>query len=82
MKKQLKMIDQPPYSPDLAPCDFWLFPKVKAKLGGTLIEEDSVRTVWEQAVRTIPMSEFREAFDMWLKRWDKCVHVKGEYVEK
>jgi len=25
---------QPPYSPDLAPCDFWLFPKLKSPLKG------------------------------------------------
>jgi len=25
---------KPPYSPDLAPCDFWLFPKLKSRLKG------------------------------------------------
>ena len=30
----IKTDPQPPYSPDLAPCDFWLFPKLKEKLGG------------------------------------------------
>ena len=25
----IKTVLQPPYSPDLAPCDFWLFPKLK-----------------------------------------------------
>ena len=25
---------QPPYSPDWAPCDFWLFPKLKSPLKG------------------------------------------------
>ena len=24
----IKTVPQPPYSPDLAPCDFWLFPKL------------------------------------------------------
>jgi histone-lysine N-methyltransferase SETMAR len=27
-------LDHPPYLPDLAPCDFWLFPKLKASLKG------------------------------------------------
>ena len=25
----IKTVPQPPYSPELAPCDFWLFPKLK-----------------------------------------------------
>ena len=28
------MCPHPPYSPDLAPCDFWLFPKVKMIMKG------------------------------------------------
>ena len=27
-------MDHPPYSPELAPCDFWLFPKLKSALKG------------------------------------------------
>ena len=30
----IKTVPHPPYSPDLAPCDFWLFPKLKEKLRG------------------------------------------------
>ena len=30
----IKTVPQPPYSPDLAPSDFWLFPKLKEKLRG------------------------------------------------
>ena len=28
-KNSTHIVPQPPYSPDLAPCDFWLFPKLK-----------------------------------------------------
>jgi transposase len=31
-KKLILKFDHPPYSPDLAPCDFWLFPKLKTTL--------------------------------------------------
>ena len=34
----IKTVLQPPYSPDPAPCDFWLFPKLKEKLGGCRYE--------------------------------------------
>jgi histone-lysine N-methyltransferase SETMAR len=33
-KKSIMKLDHPPYSPDLAPCDFWLFPKLKTALKG------------------------------------------------
>ena len=31
-RHQITQVTQPPYSPDLAPCDFWLFPKLKSPL--------------------------------------------------
>ena len=34
VKQQIIQVTQPPYSPDLAPCDFWLFPKLKSLLKG------------------------------------------------
>jgi histone-lysine N-methyltransferase SETMAR len=33
-KKSIMKLDHPPYSPDLAPCNFWLFPKPKTALKG------------------------------------------------
>ena len=33
-KYQITQVTQPTYSPDLAPCDFWLFPKLKSPLKG------------------------------------------------
>ena len=33
-KHQITQVTQPPYSPDLVPCDFWLFPKLKSRLKG------------------------------------------------
>jgi len=33
-KNKVKILSHPPYSPDLAPCDFFLFPKIKKELGG------------------------------------------------
>jgi len=33
-KNSITKMDHPPYSPDLAPCDFWLFPKLKSALKG------------------------------------------------
>jgi histone-lysine N-methyltransferase SETMAR len=34
VKKNIPILPHPPFSPDLAPCDFYLFPKLKSKLKG------------------------------------------------
>ena len=42
---------QPPYSPDLAPCDFWLFPKLKRALRGNRFE--SIEEIERETVRAL-----------------------------
>ncbi len=37
-KKKIEIFPHPAYSPDLAPCDFWLFPQLKAVLRGQHFE--------------------------------------------
>ncbi|KAL4153743.1 hypothetical protein QTP88_001576 [Uroleucon formosanum] len=34
-EKKISVLQHPPYSPDIAPCDFFLFPKIKSFLKGT-----------------------------------------------
>jgi hypothetical protein len=34
VKHHITQVCQPPYSPDLAPCKFWLFPELKSPLNG------------------------------------------------
>ena len=38
VKHQITQVTQTRYSPDVAPCDFWLFPKLKSALKGTIDE--------------------------------------------
>ena len=45
-KMGIKTLPQPPYSPDLAPCDFCLFPKLKEKLRGCLYEKRRWKRLW------------------------------------
>ena len=39
-KMGIKTVPQPPYSPDFAPCDFWLFPKLKENLEAVVNKSD------------------------------------------
>jgi histone-lysine N-methyltransferase SETMAR len=80
--KGIKTIPHPPYSPDLAPADFFLFPKLKSELAGISLAQDTFKTTWEGVVRSITKDEFAAAFQRWMERCEKCVRIGGRYVEK
>jgi histone-lysine N-methyltransferase SETMAR len=56
--RRVKMIEHLPYSPDLAPADFFLFPKVKKELAGLTLTRESFKKDWEGAVRTLSAADF------------------------
>jgi transposase len=67
-----------PYSPDIAPCDFALFPKLKMKLKGRHFETVSDIQV---VVDSIQDNDFHSAFEVWKKQWDRCICSQGDYFE-
>ncbi len=72
----------PPYSPDLAPCDFWAFPLLKKQIHGRCfadLEEvkDTVRTIF----RRTPPAEYHNVFTNLGRRYQKCIQSRGEYFE-
>ena len=80
----LKVIEHPPYSPDLAPCDFWLFPKLKEMLAGRHYESRTIIgcSVYQcTSMKDIPASEYREAFRKWIERCKRVISSQGEYIE-
>lgn len=78
----IQLLEHAPYSPDLAPADFFLFTRVKELLAGTTIAADGVKQAWEGVTRTIAPEEFAAAFRRWFERSEKCVQIGGNYVEK
>ncbi len=81
-KHKIEMVPHPPYSPDLAPADFFLFPKGKTALSGRTLARSSFQKEWERVVRSINTSAFANAYQKWYERCVKCVQLKGDYVEK
>ncbi len=78
----MEMVAHPPYSPDLAPCDFFLFPRLKEVLRGHRFP--SVAAMKQgvlSALKKIDKDEFRKAIDNMAVRWIKCVELKGDYFE-
>ena len=68
----IKMGIKTPYSPDLAPCDFWLFPK--------LIEE--MKEAVTKVIDTLTQEDFHGAFQKLLERYNKCIGAGGDYFER
>ena len=69
-----ELLDHPPYSPDLAPSDYRLFPKLKEHLHGKKFSSDNEVM--------LPVPFFQDAAEMLELRWEKCINLLGDYVEK
>lgn len=75
-------VPHPPYSPDMSPPDFFLFPKIKRTFKGHRFEDiETIKQNSTQQLRDIPKSEFQKCYDDWKHRWAKCVTANGAYFE-
>ena len=79
--EKVKVLNHPPYSPDLSPCDFFLFPRLKKILSGNRYTRSSLGSAIYQCLQQIPKEDYLSAFCNWVKRLQKCVSVKGGYFE-
>ena len=74
----VKTVRQPPNSPDLAPNDFWLFPKVRRCRYKTIEEMKEAVT---KVTDTLTQEDFHGAFQNLLKRYNNCIAAGGDYLE-
>jgi len=61
-KKRIKLLSHPPYLPDLAPADYFLFPKLKKELAGITMTQEKFKKEWEGVLRGISREEFAMTF--------------------
>ncbi|UYV80725.1 hypothetical protein LAZ67_19001545 [Cordylochernes scorpioides] len=81
-KTNTLMIPQPPYSPDLAPCDFFLFPKLKRPMKGRRYATlDEIKTASKEELKKIFKNDFLKCLDDWKNLWHKCIISHGDYFE-
>lgn len=79
----VQLLQHPPYSPDLAPCDFFVFPKVKKVLRGQIFNnENEAVQAFIKEVDSISPEEWQICFTKWFERMHKCISCNGEYFEK
>jgi hypothetical protein len=66
----------------MAPCDFWLFSKLKRPLKGSRFDsrEDIMRNATKE-LRSLPEEDSQKCIQQWNKRWAKFVESQGAYFE-
>ena len=77
-KMGYKTLLHPPYSPDLSPGDFWLFPKLTGCRYETIEEMKKAVT---KVIDTLTQEDFHGAFEKFFERDNKCIAAVGDYFE-
>jgi len=80
---RFELVAHPPYSPDMAPSDYYLFPNLKRWLQGkrfTSNEEVIAKT--EAYFEGLDVSYYRKGIEMLEIRYIKCITLEGNYVEE
>ena len=75
----IKTVPQPPYSPDVAPCDFWLFPKLRGCRYETIEETKEAEF---KVIDTLTQDDFQGAFQKLLERYNNCLAAGGDNFEE
>jgi len=78
-----ELLPHPPCSPDLAPCDLFLFPNLKKSLAEQkFASNEEVVAVTEAYFADLEKTYFSDGLKKLKHRWVKCIELKGDFVEK
>jgi hypothetical protein len=76
-------LEHPHYFPDLAPSDFSLFPKLKLFLAGQRFSSNQeASAAVEGYFADLTKNHYRDGIMALEHRWNKCISLKGDYIEK
>jgi len=77
-----ELLEQPPYSPDLVPSDFYLFPKLKLFLAGQCFSSNQEAIAAVQGYfADLTKNHYRDRIMALEHRWNKCIRLKRDYGE-
>ena len=80
--KNISVLECPPCSPDLAPCDFYLFPKMKSVRKGTyFVSVEDVKAKTAENLKSLTEYYLRNCFEHSQHRMQLCVNSEGNYFE-
>ena len=74
----IKTVPHPPYSPDIAPCDFWLFPKLR---GCRYEKIEELKEAVTKVIDTLTQEDFDGTFQKLFERYNKYIAAGGDYFE-
>ena len=74
----IKTVPHPPYSPDVGPCGFCLFPKLT---GCRYETTEEMKEAVMKVIDTLTQADFHRALPKLLKRYNKCIAAGGDYFE-
>ena len=74
----MKTVPHPPYSPDLAPCDFWLLPKLTGSRYETIEEMKEAMT---KVIDLLTQEDLHGVLKKLLERYNKWIAAGGDYFE-
>jgi len=81
-KNHILTINHSPYSPDMAPCDFYLFGEMHLSMKGKRYEDvEAIQKAWTGILAAIPGNELKHSFDMLLDHAKRCIKAEGDYFE-
>jgi len=78
-----ELLEHPPYFPNLAPSDLYLFPKLKLFLAGQRFpsNQEAIASV-ERYFADLTKNHYRDGIMALEHRWNKCISLERDYVEK
>ena len=74
----INTVPHSPYSPDLAPCDFWLFPKLR---GCRYERIEDMKEAVTRVIDTLTQEDFHGALQNMLERYNKYIAAGGDHFE-
>ena len=79
----IETLPHSPYSPDIAPCDFWLFGILKSSLRGRSFDTDEeLMAAARGVVNQLPKSDYKNCYDQWIRRWRRVIDANGAYLNR
>jgi hypothetical protein len=77
-KNNMITTNHPSYTPDWAPCDCFLFPKVKTIMRGEHFgDAENIKRETTRLLKNLTLQDMQHCFLQWKKRWAKCIHSGG-----
>ena len=81
-KTSTTVLQHPPYFPDLSPCDFFLFDRLKDPMRGQRLGSvEAIKQETAMVLKSFTENDFQACFQSWQRRWHRCIASGGEYFE-